>query len=76
MGTMMYFLLKMSTFDDHFRTLGYASANLARQLAPSHASPSGVNRNSLFLAAQFLVEEGIEDVNLLCHLRIKLAQIV
>ena len=28
MGTMMYFLLKMSILDDHFLTLGYASAIL------------------------------------------------
>ena len=35
-GTIMYFLLKMSTLDDHFRTLGYASSKL---LISKHRGP-------------------------------------
>ena len=52
MGTMMYFLLKMSTLDDHFLTLGYASANLRARLA--NVSPSEGSETHSFLLLSFL----------------------
>ena len=52
MGTMMYFLLKMSTLDDHFLTLGYASANLRATL--SNVSPPEGSETHSFLLLSFL----------------------
>ena len=75
MGTTMYLFLKMSTFDVHLRTLGYAASTLNQSQSPRKGPIASADAR-LPVRAEHLVEERVEDVDLVSEFGVAFAEVV